>query len=81
MEPEDPRTTLKKETVIEGLSLIQRTAGNNKIIINLDGQSYAYSTLNMEEKEIQELGDVLNTYVHLQNVNLNKNDIRDISVV
>ena len=35
----------------------------------------------MEEKEIQELGDVLNTYVHLQNVNLNKNDIRDISVV
>jgi len=35
----------------------------------------------MEEKEIQELGDVLNTYVHLQNVNLNKNDIRDISAV
>jgi hypothetical protein len=26
-EPEDPRTTIKPETVVEGLSNIQRTAG------------------------------------------------------
>lgn len=47
----------------------------------LDGHSYAYSTLILEEKEIQELGDLLRPYKHLSNLNLNKNDIRDISCV
>jgi len=35
----------------------------------------------LEEKEIQELGVVLEPYVHLINVNLSKNDIRDVSTV
>jgi len=35
----------------------------------------------LEEKEIQELGTVLEPYVHLINVNLSKNDIRDVSTV
>lgn len=47
----------------------------------IDGRSYAYSTLNLEEKEIQELGELLKPYVHLANLNLSKNDIRDISCV
>jgi Leucine-rich repeat (LRR) protein len=47
----------------------------------LDGRSYAYSTLNLEEKEIQELGELLRPYVHLSTLNLSKNDIRDVSTV
>jgi Leucine-rich repeat (LRR) protein len=46
-----------------------------------DGKSYAYSTLNLEEKEIQELDDLLKPYVHLSNLTLSKNDIRDVSCV
>jgi Leucine-rich repeat (LRR) protein len=50
-------------------------------LLILDGKSYAYSTLNLEEKEIQELGEILRPYQHLTNLNLSKNDIRDISEV
>ena len=46
-----------------------------------DCKSSAYSTLNLEEKEIQELGTILEPYVNLTNVNLSKNDIRDVSTV
>jgi len=35
----------------------------------------------LEEKEIQELGELLKPYIHLSNVNLSKNDIRDISCI
>jgi Leucine-rich repeat (LRR) protein len=47
----------------------------------IDGRSYAYSTLNLEEKEIQELGELLKPFVHLSNINLSKNDLRDISCI
>ena len=33
----------------------------------------------MEEKEIQELGDLLLPYKHLSHVKLNTNDVRDVS--
>jgi len=33
----------------------------------------------LEEKEIQELGQLLRPYIHLQTVNLNKNQLNDIS--
>jgi len=73
-EEEPPRTFLKQEQINEGLSVIARTA---------DGKSYAYSTLNLEEKEqLQELGELLKPYQHLVNLNLSKNeDLRDISAV
>jgi hypothetical protein len=52
-EPEEPRTFLKQEQINEGLSLIARTAGKYPYLSKcLDGRSYAYSTLNLEEKEI-----------------------------
>ena len=47
--------------------------------MRIDGRSYAYSTLTLEEKEIQELADVLIPYKHLSHVKLNQNDIRDVS--
>ena len=55
VEPEDPRTTLKQETITDGLSLIQRTTGKSACLLFnfiIDGTSYAYSTLNMDEKEV-----------------------------
>lgn len=33
----------------------------------------------MDEKEIQELGDLLLPYKHLSHVKLNTNDVRDVS--
>lgn len=48
-----------------------------KLIFNennyLDGSTYAFSVLNLEEKEIDELGDILNSYEHLRDLNLSKN--------
>lgn len=35
----------------------------------------------LEEKEIQELGEFLNPYTHLSNLNISKNEIRDIDTV
>lgn len=46
-----------------------------------DGSSYAYTSLSLAEKEVQELGEHLRPYVHLQNLNLSKNDIRNIEEV
>jgi len=51
------------------------------LITFLDCKSYAYSTLILEEKEIQELGEVLEPYANLINVNLSKNDIRDVGTL
>ena len=41
----------------------------------VDGISYAFSTLVLEGKEVQELGRSLRPYIHLQNLNLNSNKI------
>ena len=48
-----------------------------------DGSSYAFTCLNLEEKEnpIQDLGDLLRPYEHIQNLNLSKNEIEDISSI
>jgi Leucine-rich repeat (LRR) protein len=63
---------IKQEQIDESLSVIARTA---------DGKSYAYSTLNLSEKEIQELGDFLKPYIHLVNLNISQNDIRNVDTV
>lgn len=49
----------------------------------LDGKSYAYATLNLEEKEekIQELGELLRPYTHLTNINLSGNDLKNVDEV
>ena len=36
VEPEDPRTTLKQETITEGLQLIQRTTGKNSFYLTVN---------------------------------------------
>ena len=62
--PEEPKNFLKLEQIQSGLSQISRTH---------DGASYAYTSLNLEEKELEELGDLLRQYSHLRFINLSKN--------
>lgn len=62
-------------------------------LTDLDGSSYAFSVLNLAggdepvlEEPIQDLKDAegvsdLQTYDHLQHINLAKNEIRDISIL
>jgi len=45
-----PKTVLSKEMIAAGLSQIQKTA---------DSSSFAFAILNLEEKEIDELGEEL----------------------
>ena len=52
-------------------------------IIYLDGTSYAFSTLTMEETDpaVDDLGEELQNYEHIQHLNLSKNGIKDISTM
>ena len=72
MEPEEPKITLKQEQIVEGLSAIRRTH---------DGSSFAYSTLTLEEKELDLLGEEIKSHVHLQQINIKVNNIKDVSVL
>ena len=62
--PEEPKNFLKQEMITAGLSQVAKT---------FDGASYAYSHLTVEEKEIEELGELLGNYANLRFLNLSKN--------
>jgi len=49
--------------------------------LNIDGSSYAYVKLDLEEKELEELGDSLRLYQHLRYLNLSKNSLKDIQEI
>ena len=72
VQEEEPKNILKLEQIHEGLSSIQRS---------FDGTTYAFVNLTLEEKEIQELGQLLRSYQHLRNVNLSKNELKDVAEV
>ena len=63
------KTVLTKEMISPGLSQIQKTA---------DASSYAFAVLNLEEKEIDELGEELSHFEHLRDINLSKNKFENI---
>ena len=63
------KVVLNKETISTGLSQIQKTA---------DGSTYAFAVLNLEEKELDDIGDLLSNYEHLRDLNLNKNKLESI---
>ena len=66
--------------MVSTYTLTAASKSNNYVsIITADGSSYAFAHLTLEEKEIQELGVLLRPYVHLQNINLSKNQLIDIS--
>ncbi|CDW77484.1 leucine-rich repeat-containing protein 23 [Stylonychia lemnae] len=82
--PPEPKNILKAEQIAAGLSQVSKIHGKlkcpNKEYV-IDGSSYAYVNLNLEEKELQELGDQLRLYQHLRFLNLSKNQLQDLSEV
>jgi Leucine-rich repeat (LRR) protein len=50
-------------------------------MILIDGSSYAFINLNLEEKELEELGDQLRLYQHLRYLSIAKNALKDITEV
>jgi hypothetical protein len=44
----------------------------------LDGSTYAYSVLNIDGKNFEDLGEELQNYEHLREVYLNKNKFSNI---
>lgn len=68
-EPEDPKNILQQATINENLSQIDSTG---------DGTSCAFTTLILEEKEIEVLGDAIKNYIHLRNINISKNQLKSI---
>ena len=87
-EPPHPAT---KEQIQAGLSSIQRIHGKSFIrfswslihLPSLDGSSYAFAALTIEESDppIEDLGNLLQPYEHLQHLHLSKNGIRDIATI
>ena len=55
--------------------------GLTQISKTYDGASYAFTNLNIEEKELEELGETLRAYQHLRNISMAKNQLKDISDV
>lgn len=70
--PEEPKNILTLEQVKQGLGSIQKSH---------NGKTYAYVNLNVEEKELELLSEVLRSYHNLQNLNISKNQLKDISEV
>ena len=52
-------------------------------MIWVDGSSYAFTCLNLAEQEspIQDLGELLRPYEHIQDLNISKNEVEDISTI
>lgn len=71
---EEPKVTLELKSVSAGLSQIDKT---------YDGSSYVYTTLNLQERDpkLQLLGDALNEFEHLRNVNLSQNELEDVEAL
>jgi len=65
----EERNFLSEEVIATGLSCVQRTS---------DGSSYAFIKLELQEKNIDDLGCALRNYTHLRDINLSKNNIVDI---
>ena len=70
-EPKEERETVQK-AMQEGLKHIAKTGDN-------DG--FAFSTLEMPEKELRKLFRYLRNYPHLKYINIAQNAIRDIKVI
>lgn len=67
--------TLTQEQITAGLSQIRRTS---------NGSSFAYSILTLEELENEKeflLGDDIKNHVHLQQINIKSNNLKDASVL
>jgi len=71
-EQEDPKNLLTQEAINENLSQVDTTS---------DGSTWAFTTLIVEEKEIEVLGEAIKNYPHLRNLNLSKNQLTAINEI
>ena len=77
-----PKNILKPDQIAAGLSQVSRTHGTLLSLIRyLDGSSYAFVNLNIDEKELEELGDQLRLNQHLRYLSAAKNSFKDITEV
>lgn len=67
-----PKNILKVEQIVAGLSQVSKTH---------DCTSYAFTSLNLEEKELEEMGECLRQYQHLRFLSLSKNQLKEVSEV
>lgn len=67
-----PKNILKAEQIVSGLTQVSKT---------YDAASYAFTQLNIDEKELEELGEGLRMYHHLRQISMQKNQIKDISEI
>ena len=68
--PKPPQNPLKSELLHNSLSKLSKT---------FDGLSYAFSKLDIHEKELDGLGEEINNFILLRDFNCSNNKIKDIS--
>ena len=68
--PKPPQNPLKSELLNSSLSKLSKT---------FDGLSYAFSKLDIHEKELDGLGEEINNFILLRDFNCSNNKIKDIS--
>jgi Leucine-rich repeat (LRR) protein len=77
--PKEIVNPLKKEILQKALSKISKTYG--KHFLNTDGLSYAYICLKLEEKELDDIGEDIGSYIHLRDINLSQNKFTQIDPI
>lgn len=70
----DPNAEKKRvhEIFKTGLSQVNKT---------YDNSGYAYTNLNLQEKELKELHDILTNYPHLKHINISQNEVQNIESI
>ena len=68
--PKGPRNPLKPELIKTSLKKLSKT---------FDGLSYAFTEIDIHEKELDDLGSDIGLYTQIRNFNANTNKIKDIS--
>mgnify|MGYP002633379124 CR=1 FL=1 len=63
------KSPLTGDMISNGLSSIEKT---------YDGSSFAFTTLNLEGRGLDSLGDAMTDFEHLRDINLNKNKFDSI---
>lgn len=70
--PKIPQNPLKPELLKKSLKKLSKT---------YNGLSYAYIELDLKEKELDDIGEELNNYVHLRDINLMTNKFTHINPI
>ena len=70
--PKEPQNPLKLDTIKKGLKNLSKT---------YNGLSYAYIRLDLKDKELDDIAEDLNNYIHLRDVDLSQNKFTHVNPV